>query len=298
MSAITHMPTSIAPPATAPRRRFPLIIVLLLVPMAVVNLAAFVLPVLRLGQISFLESRSGGVLTDVYTFGNYLDFFTDSFNFGLVINSLWISFTVTVATLICAYPIALFLHRVSPVWRNTLFVITVSPLLVSSVVRTYGWMVLLGDQGLINGSLLSMGLISEPVRLINNTLGVFIGLVEILIPYMALALIAGFGKLDQSLEEAAASLGANAFTRFRRIVFPLTLPGVALGCLLCFVLAISSFITPKLLGGGRVFLLATEIFDQAIIQLEWPRAAATSVIVLIIFGFALAVYSRVVRRFD
>ncbi|CAN7256703.1 ABC transporter permease [Aminobacter sp. LjRoot7] len=298
MSAITHMPADIASAATAPKRRFPLTIVLLLVPMAVVNLAAFVLPVLRLGQISFLESRSGGVLTDVYTFKNYLDFFTDSFNFGLVINSLWISFAVTIATLVCAYPIALFLHRVSPVWRNVLFVITVSPLLVSSVVRTYGWMVLLGDQGLINGSLLSMGLIAEPIRLINNTLGVFIGLVEILIPYMALALIAGFGKLDQSLEEAAASLGANAFTRFRRIIFPLTLPGVALGCLLCFVLAISSFITPKLLGGGRVFLLATEIFDQAIIQLEWPRAAATSVIVLIIFGFALAVYSRVVRRFD
>jgi putative spermidine/putrescine transport system permease protein len=298
MSAITHTSANIAIPAAAPKRRFPLVILLLLVPMAVINLAAFVLPVLYLGQISFLESRSGGVLTDIYTFGNYLDFFTDSFNFGLVFNSLWISFAVTVATLICAYPIALFLHRVSPVWRNVLFVITVSPLLVSSVVRTYGWMVLLGDQGLINGTLMSMGLISTPFRLINNTLGVFVGLVEILIPYMALALIAGFGKLDQSLEEAAASLGANAFTRFRRIVFPLTLPGVALGCLLCFVLAISSFITPKLLGGGRVFLLATEIYDQAIIQLEWPSAAATSVIVLIIFGIALAVYSRVVRRFD
>ncbi|MFC5992046.1 ABC transporter permease [Limoniibacter endophyticus] len=297
MSAVTHT----APPLTQnaqKNRKFPVVVLALLVPMAVINFIAFVLPVLSLGQISFMESRSGGVLTQNYTFENYLDFFTDSFNFGLVINSLWISFAITLATLICAYPIALFLHRVSPVWRNVLFVITVSPLLVSSVVRTYGWMVLLGDQGIINGSLISLGLISEPFRLINNTLGVFIGLVEILIPYMALSLIAGFGKLDQAYEEAAASLGANAFTRFRRIIFPLTLPGVALGCLLCFVLAISSFITPKLLGGGRVFLLATEIFDQAVIQLEWPRAAATSVIVLIIFGIALAIYSRVVRRFD
>jgi putative spermidine/putrescine transport system permease protein len=166
------------------------------------------------------------------------------------------------------------------------------------VVRTYGWMVLLGDQGLVNGALMNLGIISSPIRLVNNTLGVFIGMVEILIPYMALSLIAGFGRLNASLEEAAASLGANAFTRFRRIILPLTLPGIALGCLLCFVLAISSFITPKLLGGGRVFLLATEIYDQAVIQLEWPRAAATSVIVLIIFGLALMVYSRIARRID
>lgn len=295
MTAIASSVQSIAKPK---RGWFPLIAVALLLPMALINLIAFIVPVANLAQISFLESRSGGVLTDNYTLENYLSFFTDSFNWELIFNSLWISTLITVMTLICAYPIALFLHRVSPVWRNLLFVITVSPLLVSSVVRTYGWMVLLGDQGLINGMLMSSGLISEPFRLVNNTLGVFIGMVEILIPYMALSLIAGFGRLNVTLEEAAASLGANSFTRFRRVIFPLTLPGVALGCLLCFVLAISSFITPKLLGGGRVFMLATEIYDQAVIQLEWPRAASTSVIVLIIFGLALVVYSRIARRID
>ena len=295
MTALTSVSNSLTKPK---RGWFPLIAVGLLLPMALINLIAFIVPVANLAQISFLESRSGGVLTDNYTLENYLSFFTDSFNWELIFNSLWISTLITLMTLICAYPIALFLHRVSPVWRNLLFVITVSPLLVSSVVRTYGWMVLLGDQGLINGMLMSTGLISEPFRLVNNTLGVFIGMVEILIPYMALSLIAGFGRLNVTLEEAAASLGANSFTRFRRVIFPLTLPGVALGCLLCFVLAISSFITPKLLGGGRVFMLATEIYDQAVIQLEWPRAAATSVIVLIIFGLALVVYSRIARRID
>lgn len=295
MTALASASNNLAKPK---RGWFPLIAIGLLLPMALINLIAFIVPVANLAQISFLESRSGGVLTDNYTLENYLSFFTDSFNWELIFNSLWISTLITVMTLICAYPIALFLHRVSPVWRNLLFVITVSPLLVSSVVRTYGWMVLLGDQGLINGMLMSTGLISEPFRLVNNTLGVFIGMVEILIPYMALSLIAGFGRLNVTLEEAAASLGANSFTRFRRVIFPLTLPGVALGCLLCFVLAISSFITPKLLGGGRVFMLATEIYDQAVIQLEWPRAAATSVIVLIIFGLALVVYSRIARRID
>lgn len=291
--------TATAPPSPYPRiGKFPFVLILLLVPMATINLVAFILPVARLAMISFIESRSGGVLTENYTLANYIDFFTDKFSFELIANSLLLGFVVTLATLLCAYPIALFLHRVSPKWRNLLFVITVSPLLVSSVVRTYGWMVLLGDQGVVNGVLMSTGIIQTPIRLVNNSLGVYIGMVEVLIPYMALSLISGFGRLDVAIEEAAASLGANSWTRFRRIIVPLTMPGVALGCLLCFVLAISSFITPKLLGGGRVFLLATEIYDQAVIQLEWPSAAATSVIVLIIFGLALALYSRVVKRFD
>ncbi|UHS63149.1 ABC transporter permease [Agrobacterium vaccinii] len=286
--------------AEAPRRKrtFPFLIIALLLPMAIINFIAFVLPVARLAMISFIESRSGGVLTNNYTLENYVDFFTDSFSIELISNSLILGFGVTCITLCCAYPIALFLHRVSPKWRNMLFVITVSPLLVSSVVRTYGWMVILGDQGVVNGILMSSGIIDSPLRLTNNTLGVFIGMVEVLIPYMALSLIAGFGRLENVYEEAAASLGANSWTRFRRVILPLTAPGIALGCLLCFVLSISSFITPKLLGGGRVFLLATEIYDQAVIQLEWPTAAAISVIVLIIFGIALAVYSRVVKRFD
>lgn len=282
----------------APRSRTWLLILALLVPMAAVNLVSFIVPVFRLGAISFIESAGGGVLTDRWTLANYTDFFTDKYNWELIWNSILMATTVTLGTLVCAYPIALFLHRVSPRWRNILFVITISPLLVSAVVRTYGWMVLLGDKGVVNGILTGSGLIDSPVRLINNGLGVHIGLIEILIPYMALALVSGFGRLDASLEEAAAILGANGFTRFRRVIFPLTLPGVALGCLLVFVLAVSSFITPKLLGGGRVFLLATEIYDQAVIQLEWTRAAATSVIVLLIFGLALLVYGRIARRLD
>ena len=110
-------------------------------------------------------------------------------------------------------------------------------------------MVILGDQGLVNSLLLSAGLIAAPVRLVNGWIGVTVGLVEVLIPYMALSLISGFGRLDAHLE-VAASLGANAWRRFFRVVFPLTMPGVALGCLLCFVLSMSSFITPKLLAAG------------------------------------------------
>ncbi|CAO3427603.1 ABC transporter permease [Azospirillum endophyticum] len=286
---------------SAPRVRRPigplLLPVLLILPIALVNLIAFILPVAQLVRISFLEGR-GGMLTDNATIDNYLTFLTDGYFLRLIANSVLLGVIVTVATLLCAYPIAMFLHSASARWRNLLFVVTISPLLVSAVVRTYGWMVLLGDQGLINTGLLQLGVISAPIRLVNSTAGVVIGLVEVLMPYMALSLIAGFGRLDPSYQEAAASLGAGRLTRFLRVTLPLTAPGIALGSLLCFVLSISSFVTPKLLGGGRVFLLATEIYDQAVVQLEWPLAATISVVVLVLFGGTLILYTRVVRRFD
>ncbi len=275
-----------------------LVCLLLLIPLIAINLAAFVLPVAKLINISFIKSSGSGVLTNIHTLDNYLSFLTDSYYLALIPTSLGLSFVATLATLICSYPIALFLYRAPDRWRNIMFVVTIAPLLVSSVVRTFGWMSLLGDQGVINVVLISFGVISQPLELVNNYLGVFIGLVEILMPYMALCLIAGFGRLDSFCEEAAASLGASPLRRFWYVVFPLTLPGVMLGCLLCFVLALSAFVTPKLLGGGRVFLLATEIYDQAVVQLQWPMAATISVVILVLFTIALIGYSRLSRRIE
>ena len=117
-------------------------------------------------------------------------------------------------------------------------------------------------------------------------------------PTMILCLLAGFGRLNAALEEAAASLGAPPWRVFIRVVLPLSLPGVLLGCLLAFVLTVSSFITPKLLGGGRVILLATEIYDQAIVTLNWPVAAALSVLSLAVFGAALMLYGRILRQVE
>jgi putative spermidine/putrescine transport system permease protein len=280
-----------------PRSTTPLAIGLLL-PIAAINAIGFIAPVLNLFRMSFNEATGGGGLREAMTLANYIAFITDPFYLGLVARSIIFSTFITLTTLVVSYPIALFIHRADFAWKSLLTLITISPLLVSAVVRTYGWMVILGDQGIVNGFLKGVGLIDQPFRLINNTTGVCIGLIEILMPYMVLALMAGFGRLDRTFEEAALSLGARPWTTFRRIVLPLTAPGITLGCLLCFVLAVSSFITPKLLGGGRVFLLATEIYDQAITLLNWPLAATMSIIVLAIFGLALVVYTRIARAFD
>ncbi|MBJ6128116.1 ABC transporter permease [Microvirga splendida] len=268
----------------------------LLLPIALINAIGFILPVLNLLRMSFNEALAGGGVRETFTLANWTGLFGDSFYVELIINSITVSLSITIATLIVSYPIALYLHRSTGRWRTFLTVLVISPLLTSAVVRTYGWIALLADQGPIVSAIAALGI--APPRLMFNTTGVIIGLTEILMPYMILSLLAGFGRLDPRVEEAAMSLGAPPAKTFWRVILPLTLPGIALGCLLCFVLAVSSFITPKLLGGGRIFLLATEIYDQAIVTLNWPLAATLSMLVLIIFGAALAAYARVLRAIE
>jgi putative spermidine/putrescine transport system permease protein len=266
----------------------------LLLPITVVSLIGFVAPVANLLVLSFQKAEGTGALLGGFTLETWAAVLQDTFYLHLIVNSIVTSFVITLLTLVTSYPIALYLHRSRGTWRSVLLVLVISPLLLSAVVRTYGWIAILNDQGVVNRLLMFLGM-SSPIRLVYNQTGVAIGLTEILMPYMILALLAGFGRLDRQAEEAALTLGATPFTVFRRIILPLSLPGIALGSLLCFVLAVSSFITPKLLGGGRVFLLATEIYDQAIVSLNWPVAATLSGIILIIFGTALLFYTRLLR---
>ena len=267
---------------------------LLLGPALLVNLAIFVAPVANLAALSFHETRPSGGVGPGPTLSTWQGLLDDPYYLELVGSSVSVAMGVTLATLLAGYPLALFIHRAAPRWRNLLMVVCISPLLVSAVVRTYGWMVILGDTGLVAAFLRFVG-VAKPPRMVFNLTGVAIALVEILMPTMILCLLAGFGRLNASLEEAAASLGAPRWRVVVRVVWPLSLPGVLLGCLLAFVLTVSSFITPKLLGGGRVILLATEIYDQAIVTLNWPVAAALSVLSLAVFGLALLLYGRLLR---
>jgi len=248
--------------------------------------------------MSLNQALPGGSFRPALTLENYQRFFADPYYLQIALNSLTLSLWVTSITLVLGYPIALFLFRLESRWKSLLLVVTISPLLVSAVVRTYGWIVILGDKGLLNSLLMGLGILDKPLRLINNEIGVIIGLVHILMPYMVLALLAGFGRLDPDLEKAAMSLGARPWVAFLRVTLPLSLPGVALGCLLTFALSISSFVTPTLLGGGRVFLLATEIYDQAIQLLNWPFAASMSILLLIAFGLTMILYARFTRRLE
>ena len=268
---------------------------LLLLPASAVTLVAFVLPMGWLARLS-LGRTSGGVLIDTVTGDNYLRFFTDSYYLSVLWRSVWVASSVAVLAVLASYPIALFLFRTRSRWRGVLAVLTIAPLLVSSVVRTFGWMIILGDQGWINFMLRLAGLAATPVHLMNNVTGVLIGLTEIMMPTTTLALVAGFARLDLSLEEAARTLGASPWRCFRRVTLPLTAPGIAVAALVTFVLSISSFITPSLLGGGRVPMLASTIYEEALETLDWPLAAAISLILIALFGAVLLGYERLARR--
>jgi len=273
-----------------------LFILAFLLPILLVNMVAFIIPVVNLAFLSLRMAASTGALEETYNLETWASVLSSFFYWEMLGRTVWVAALITLITLTLSYPLALFVSRTDGMLKTFLVILCISPLLISVVVRTYGWMVILGDQGFLPELIRMTGL--QPPRLINNQTGLIIGMVEILMPYMILALLAGFGRLDPTLEQAAGTLGARPFTVFRRIIVPLSLPGILLGCLLCFVLAVSSFITPKMLSGGRVMLLATEIYDQAIVTLNWPLAACLSILVLAVFGTALFFYGQISKIID
>jgi putative spermidine/putrescine transport system permease protein len=268
----------------------------LLSPASALLLLGFVLPMAWLIRLSLDRSDEGGVLIPDLTAANYARFVHDPFYLAILVRTLVLGVIVALITLICAYPIALFLFRLRSRWRSLLAVLTISPMLVSSVVRTFGWMTILSEKGLVNQVLQALGVTSRPVMLMNNMVGVVIGLVQIEMPVMILALIAGLSRLDPVLEEAAQTLGARPWRAFLRVTLPLSAPGIVLGCLITFVQVISSFITPTLLGGGRIYLMATTIYEEALETLNWPLAATISIILLAVFALCALLYEQFSSR--
>lgn len=272
------------------------ILLLLLLPGLLALGVSFVAPMLWLMRASFSTSALGG--NAGWTTEHYADVLLDPFYWRVAGNTLSYGLTVAAFAVVLSYPIALFLSRTTSKWRGVLTALAIAPLLTSGVVRTYGWMVILGDQGVINGSLQALSLIERPIRLSNNLLGATVAMIEILMPYAILAMLSGFGRLNNQLEEAAAMLGANRLNVFWRIILPLSLPGVITAALLVFVLAISGFVTPRLMGGGRVFVLGTEVFQEATVTLNWPLAAALAVLLLVLFSSVIVIYRRALRALE
>lgn len=267
----------------------------LLLPIILINAIGFVLPIMQLAIMSFRVPLATGGLGEGYTAGNWSDFVADTYYLRLIWSTVWMSAVVTVAALVCSYPIAWFIHNATGLVKSVVLVLVVTPLLTSAVVRSYGWVTVLGDQGLIATILNTIPGVTAP-RLMYNMTGVIIGLTEIQMPYVILAILVGLGKVDPYFREAARTLGATPAQTFWRVVLPISMPGVALGCLLSFVHSVSAFVTPRVLGGGRVNVLATEIYEQSTTLLNWPIAGLISVVVLILFSIALGFYSRAISR--
>jgi ABC-type spermidine/putrescine transport system permease subunit I len=170
----------------------------------------------------------------------------------------------------------------------------VTPLMVSSVIRIFGWLVILGRQGLINVALRSLGL--GTVELLGNATAVVIGLVELLLPFMVLPLMAAIERVPESLEEAARNLGATSWQVFRRVLLPLSVPGLVSGSLLVYSVAISALVTPALMGGRKVRMLGNLVYDEVLTSMNWPFASSLAVVLLCITGAVMIGYLRTMQR--
>lgn len=204
-----------------------------------------------------------------------------------------------IATAVCAllgYPLAYWMRGLSPGRQLIALALVVLPFWVSILVRTYAWIVILGNDGVINRSLQGLGLIGAPVSFLYNEFGVVLGTANVLLPFLVLPLFAAMLRLDDRLLQAAASLGASQRTIFWRIFFPLTVPSLAAGAILVFILTLGFFITPAILGGGRVPMIAN-MLDLLINRLpRWELAAAISTILLVLTLTCYAAYRRVGAR--
>ncbi len=211
---------------------------------------------------------------------DFADFFTDPF----YLNILWVTFRVslisTAISLILGYPAAYYMARTKSRMRQVMMIVILFPFLVSAVVRSYGWMVILGNNGLLNQLLLALGLIQTPLKILNTETAVIIGMIHLLIPYMVLSLVGVLQSIDPNVEYAAYSLGASPFWTFLKVIFPLSLPGIISGCVLVFTMSMTSYVTPKLLGGSKFRMMATMVVQEINVNFDWGAASAISYILL------------------
>lgn len=267
-----------------------------LLPALVVLIAVFLAPIGFLVVNSLHPGGAMGRISPEWTLANYIRFLSDPFYLGILLETLIISVAVVAICATIGYPVAYFLARTRSRWRGVLVFAVVAPMLISVVVRNLGWLPILGDSGLINWVLLNTGIVSSPVKLIYNTTGVIIGLVHALSPFMILSLVTAIRKIEPDLEEAARNLGAGRLETFWRVVLPLSRPGLLAGGLLVFTLAAAAYITPAMMGGKRVLVMALYIEQQVRSVLNYPFGATVSVVLLVVVGTASLLALRVGRE--
>ena len=240
---------------------------------------AFFVPVAQLLWLGFLVDHTPA--GDTLTLKHYLRFFTDGYFLGVSERTLRLSLIITAITAALGVPIAYVMARVGPRWRLWLILLTIVPLMTSVVVRTFGWLVILGRGGLLATVLSGLGITNRNFTLMHTEWGVVIAQVQVLLPFMTLTLLGALDRIDPRLEEAARTNGASFARTLRHVTLPLALPGIVSGSLLVFALSASSFITPALVGGVRLPVLAGSIYQQTTTTLDWSFAAAQSTILLV-----------------
>lgn len=270
---------------------------LLISPALLLFFCFFILP---LGVMAVLSLLSGNPVNDpdvTFTLKNYLKLTEDIFYFDVLWITLRIGLYTAVFCLLIGYPLAFQMARTkSKTIRTMMLMAVLSPMLVGIVVRTYAWMTILSDQGVINATLKKWGWLTQPIHLMYNEFGICLSLVHILTPFLVLTLTGVIGRIDLSLEEAARNLGAGKVRTFFEVTLPLSLPGIMGGSLLVFALAISAYVTPILMGGFSVITLPILIYQQISGVFNFGFGAALGLILLLVSLVIVVLYHRAMSR--
>lgn len=261
--------------------------ILLALPASLALLFFFILPMVYILIRTLTENGTA----------DFTEFFTDPFYLDILWTTIRVSLVSTAVSLLLGYPTAYYMARTTSRLKQAMVIVILFPFLVSAVVRSYGWMVILGTNGLLNQLLLGLGLISEPLKLLNTEAAVIIGMIHLLIPYMILSLVGVLQSIDPNVEYAAYSLGASPMTTFTKVIFPLSTPGIISGCVLVFTMSMTSYVTPKLLGGSKFRMMATMVVQEINVNFDWGAASAISYILLAVILAVQVVVVLVTGRY-
>ena len=261
---------------TSPRR--PPFGTALVLPLALYLVVFLVIPFANIVALSFYTHSPTRIFTAEPTFANYLELL-DAFFLTVLLRTLRLGLLCTLICVLFGYPLAYFLARAERRIALIGLFFLVMPLMVSAVIRTFGWLVILGRNGLVNAALGAFAI--APLPLLYNETAVVIGLANVFVPFMVLPLMASIERISPTLEEAARNLGASWPQTFLRVILPLSRPGLISGCLLVYSAAISAFVVPTLMGGARVRVIGRQIYDQLLISYQWPNASAIAALLVI-----------------
>jgi putrescine transport system permease protein len=258
-------------------------------------LVFFVLPLLvvfkialsafALGRPPYLPMFEWGAdesLSITLHFSKFLFLLRDTLYLNAYVNSVRIAAISTFIALLIAFPMAWYIARSDERYRNILLMLVMLPFWTSFLLRVYAWMGFLGRNGIINNTLMGLGIIDQPITMLQTEGAVFIGIVYTYLPFMVLPLYTTLVKLDQSLIEASADLGARPLTTFRTVILPLSMPGIIAGSMLVFIPAIGEFVIPALLGGAETLMIGRVLWDEFFANRDWPVASAVAIVMLVI----------------
>jgi putative spermidine/putrescine transport system permease protein len=253
-------------------------------------------PLLLTLMLSFRVFSDTAGVTAAYTLKNYWEVVSDPYYGTIFLRTAGLAFAVTLLSIVLGVPETIVLARMKRPWQSLCLLVVLGPLLISVVVRTLGWQILLGNNGVLNNVLQSLHVTSEPIRLVFTMTGMIIALTHVLVPFMVMSVWATLQKLDPQVEWAGLSLGGSPFRVFRRVVLPQIMPGVLSGSIIVFALSASAFATPALIGGRRLKVVATAAYDEFLGTLNWPLGASIAVLLLIANVAIVMGCSRVAER--